>query len=148
MASVEDAANKLRLWSIFWQQNNAIAMNAVVTSHLPVCLYSAAGKKVNRQDFYTRQTAAYTRCAVDRRNQIVTLQGGTATRSETESFLDNELREGVFRTFGFLKPKRLFSRIKLVTKNDLAPRKGLLLGLCFVAEGLLGRSGFRLKLFV
>jgi hypothetical protein len=108
----------------FWQQNSAIAMNAVVTSHLPVCLYSATGKKVNRQDFYTRQTAAYTRCAVDRRDQIVTLQGGTATRSETESFLDNELREGVFRTFGFLKPKRLFSRIKLVTKNDLAPRRG------------------------
>ena len=99
-------------------------MNAVVTSHLPVCLYSAAGKKVNRQDFYTRQTAAYTRRAVDHRGQIVTLQGGTATRSETESFLDNELREGVFRTFGFLKPKRLFSRIKLVTKNDLAPRRG------------------------
>jgi hypothetical protein len=99
-------------------------MNAVVTSHLPVCLYSAAGKKVNRQDFYTRRTAAYTRCVVDRRDQIVTLQGGTATRSETESFLDNELREGVFRTFGSPKPKRLFSRIKLVTKNDLAPRRG------------------------
>jgi hypothetical protein len=99
-------------------------MNAMVTSHLPVCLYSAAGKKVNRQDSYTRQTAAYTRCAVDHRGQIVTLQGGTATRSETESFLDNELREGVFRTFGFLKPKKLFSRIKLVTKNDLAPRRG------------------------
>ena len=99
-------------------------MNAVVTSHLPVCLYSTAGKKVNRQDFYTRQTAAHTLCAVDRRDQIVTLQGGTATHSEVESFLDNELREGVFRTFGFLKPKRLFSRIKLVTKNDLAPRRG------------------------
>jgi hypothetical protein len=98
-------------------------MNVVVTSHLPVCLYSVAGKKANHQDFYTRQTAAYTRCAVDRRDQIVTLQGGTATRSETESFLDNELREGVFRTFGFLNPKRLFSRIKLVTKNDLAPRR-------------------------
>jgi hypothetical protein len=98
-------------------------MNAVVTSHLPVCLYSAAGKKVNRQDFCTRRTVAFTRCAVDRRDQIVTLQGGTATRSKTESFLDNELREGVFRTFGFLKPKRLFSRIKLVTKNDLAPRR-------------------------
>jgi hypothetical protein len=80
-------------------------MNAVVTSHLPVCLYSAAGKKVNRQDFYTRQTFAYTRCAVDRRDQTVTLQGGTTTRSETESFLDNELREGV-------------------SKNDLAPRRG------------------------
>jgi hypothetical protein len=79
---------------------------------------------VNRQDFYTRQTAAHTRCAVDRRDQIINLQGGTATRSETVSFLDNELMEGVFRTFGFLKPKRLFSRIKLVTKNDLAPRRG------------------------
>jgi hypothetical protein len=44
-------------------------MNAVVTSHLPVCLYSAAGKKVNRQDFYTRQTAARTRCVVDRKDQ-------------------------------------------------------------------------------
>jgi hypothetical protein len=56
-------------------------MNAVVTSHLPVCLYSAAGKKVH---------------------------GGTATRSKDVSFLDNELREGVFRTFGFLKPKETF----------------------------------------
>ena len=44
-------------------------MNAVVTSHLPVCLYSAAGKKVNRQDFYTRQTAARTRYAVGRKDQ-------------------------------------------------------------------------------
>jgi hypothetical protein len=54
----------------------------------------------------------------------VNLHGGTAPRSETVSFLGNELREGVFRTFGFPKPKRLFSRIKLVTKNDLAPRRG------------------------
>ena len=96
-------------------------MNAVVTSHLPVYLYSAAGKKVNRQDFYTRQTVARTRCAVGRKNQTVNLHCGTALRSETVSFLDNKLREGVSRTFGFLKPKRLFSRIKLVTKNDLAP---------------------------
>jgi hypothetical protein len=44
-------------------------MNAVVTSHLPVCLYSAAGKKVNRQDFYTRQTVARTRCTVGHENQ-------------------------------------------------------------------------------
>jgi hypothetical protein len=40
---------KLRLWLKFWQQNSAIAMNVVVTSHLPVCLYSAVGGKVNRQ---------------------------------------------------------------------------------------------------
>jgi hypothetical protein len=45
--------NKLRLWSNFWQQNSAIAMNVVVTSHLPVCLYTAAGGKVNRQVFRT-----------------------------------------------------------------------------------------------
>jgi hypothetical protein len=133
----------------FGSKTVQIAMNAVVTSHLPVCLYSTAGKKSKRQDFYTKRTPTRTRCAVDRRDQTVTLQGGTATRWEDESFLDNELREGVFWTFGSPKLKRLFfSRIKLVTKNDLAPRKGLLLGLCFVAEGLRGRSGFRLKLFV
>ena len=126
----------------FGRKTVQIAMNAVVTSHLLVCLYSAAGKKAKRQDFYTRRTAACTRCAVDRRDQTVTLQGGIATRWETESFLDNELREGVFWTFGFPKLKRLFSRIKLVTKNDLAPRKGLLLGLCFVAEGPAGRNSF------
>jgi hypothetical protein len=85
---------------------------------------------------------------VDRRDRTVTLQGGAATRREIESFLDNELREGVFETFGAPKLKKLFSRIKLVTKNDLAPRKGILLGLCFVAEGLIERSGPRMKLFV
>jgi hypothetical protein len=47
------AMNKLRLWSNFLQQNSAIAINAVVTSHLPVCLYSVAGGKVNRQVFHT-----------------------------------------------------------------------------------------------
>ena len=123
-------------------------MNALVTSHLPVCLYSAAGKKAKRQNFYTRRAPACTRCMVDHRDRTVTLQGGAATRREIESFLDNELREGVFETFGAPKLKKLFSRIKLVTKNDLAPRKGLLLGPCFVAEGLIGRSYPRMKLFV
>jgi hypothetical protein len=132
----------------FGSKTVQIAMNAVETSHLLVCLYSTAGKKAKRQDFYTTRTPARTRCEVDHRDRTVTSQGGTAARWKTESFLDNELREGVFWTFGSPKLKRLFSRIKLVTKNDLAPRKGLLLGLCFVAEGLLGRSGFRLKLFV
>jgi hypothetical protein len=54
------AMNKLRLWSNFWQQNSAIAMNVVLTSHLPVCLYSAAGGKVNRQVFRTGGTVART----------------------------------------------------------------------------------------
>jgi hypothetical protein len=64
-----NAKIKLRLWLNFWQQNSAIAMNDVVTSHLPVCLYSAAGKKVNRQDFFTGQTVARTHCTVGRKNQ-------------------------------------------------------------------------------
>jgi hypothetical protein len=55
-----NAKVKLRLWLNFWQQNSAIAMNAVVTSHLPVYLYSAAGKKVNRKAFYTGQRVART----------------------------------------------------------------------------------------
>jgi hypothetical protein len=73
-----------------------IAVNAVVTSHLLVCLYSAAGKKGKRQEFYTRRAPARTRCTVDHSDQTVTLQGGAAARREIESFLDNELREGVF----------------------------------------------------
>jgi hypothetical protein len=55
-----NAMNKLRLWSNFWQQNSAIAMNVVVTSNLPVCLYSAIGKKVNHQVFRTGRTVART----------------------------------------------------------------------------------------
>jgi hypothetical protein len=80
----------------FGSKTVQIAMNAVVTSHLLVCLYSAAGKKAKRQNFYTRRTPARTRCMVDRRDRTVTLQGGAVTRWEIESFLDNELREGVF----------------------------------------------------
>jgi hypothetical protein len=80
----------------FGSKTVQIAMNAVITSHLLVCLYSAAGKKAKRQNFYTRRTLARTRCVVGRRDRIVTLQGGAVTCWEIESFLDNELREGVF----------------------------------------------------
>ena len=80
----------------FGSKTVQIAVNAVVTSHLLVCLYSAAGKKVKCQEFYTRRTPARTRCVVDCGDQTVTLQGGAATRWVIESFLDNELREGVF----------------------------------------------------
>jgi hypothetical protein len=66
---VLNAKIKLRLWLNFWQQNSAIAMNAVVTSHLPVCLYNAAGKKANLQDFFTGQTVTRTHCTVGRNNQ-------------------------------------------------------------------------------
>jgi hypothetical protein len=44
-------------------------MNDVVTSHPPVCLYSAVGKKVNRQVFYTGQTVARTHWTVGRKTR-------------------------------------------------------------------------------
>jgi hypothetical protein len=35
-------------------------MNVVVTSHLPICLYSTAGEEVNSQVFRTGRTVART----------------------------------------------------------------------------------------
>jgi hypothetical protein len=47
---IENTMNKLRRWSNFSAaQKSTIAVNVVVTSQLPVCLYSAAGGEVNRQ---------------------------------------------------------------------------------------------------
>ena len=42
----------------FGSKTVQIAMNAVVTSQLLVSLYSAAGKKAERQKYYTRRTPA------------------------------------------------------------------------------------------
>ena len=47
---------------------------------------------------------------------------------------DNKLREGVFRTFGILKPL-CFLRTELITKKWSSTAKGLLLGVFFSAEG-------------
>jgi hypothetical protein len=47
---------------------------------------------------------------------------------------NNKLWEGVFRTFGILKPS-YFSRIELVMKKRPSTTKGLLLGVFFSAEG-------------
>jgi hypothetical protein len=112
----------------FGSRTVQIAMNAVVTSHLLICLYSTAGKKAKRQDFYTRRKPACTRCAVDRRDQTVTLQRGTATRWEIKSFLDNELREGVFWTFGSPKPKRLFFTDQARYEKRSSTAKGATVG--------------------
>jgi hypothetical protein len=42
-----------------------MAMNVVVTSHLPICLYNAAGGKVNHRVARTRRTVTRTRRTVD-----------------------------------------------------------------------------------
>ena len=64
-------------------------MNAVVTSHLPVYLYSAAGGKVNRQATRTRRTVARIHLTVDRRaregespDRVYPSYGGTTSHSE------------------------------------------------------------------
>jgi hypothetical protein len=132
---VKCKANQQQGLKISWELNNFLSrsfssdeigskleLRLIARVKLRLWLKILAAKQCNSNECYGNFTP--TRCAVGRRYQIVNLQGGTATCSETVSFLGNELREGVFRTFGFLKPKRLFSRIKLVTKNDLAPRRG------------------------
>jgi hypothetical protein len=110
-------------------------MNAVATSHLPVCLYSVAGKKVNRQDFYTKQTVACTRWTVDRKNQNSELAWWnryalehcivSRQRAQGRCFSDLRLPEA-WETF-FTDQARYEKRSSTA--------KGLLLGPCFVAEG-------------
>jgi hypothetical protein len=122
-------------------------MNDVVTSHLPVCLYIAAGKKVNRQDFYTRQTIARTRCTVGRKNQNSEPAWWDRYTLENCIVSQQQAQGRCFRTFGFLKPKRLFSRIKLVTKNDLAPRRATV-GTMLRRRRSCKKKQLRLKLLV
>jgi hypothetical protein len=119
----------------FWQHNSAIAVNDVVTSQLPICLYSAAGGKVNRQVTRTRWTVTRTRWMVDHSAQEVEspdraypLNGGTTIHSEyLKSFLGNELREGVFWTFGILKPQRVFHGSSSLWKT-IWHREGITIG--------------------
>jgi hypothetical protein len=82
-----------------------MAMNAMVTPHQPVCLYRAAGEEVELPHCLHWLSDG----PFDERNNLIVF--------------DNKLREGVFRTFGFPKPL-CFSRIELIMKNDLAPRRG------------------------
>jgi hypothetical protein len=58
-----------------------------------------------------------------------------------QSFLGNELREGVFQTFGIPKPLRFFvDRARYEKQSSTA--KGLLLGVFFCAEGPLSKNTF------
>jgi hypothetical protein len=99
-------------------------MNAVVTSHLPVCLYSVAGRKVNRQDFYTKQTIARTRWTVDRKNQKWTRMVESLRARKLYRFSTTSSGKMFFGPSASWSLRDFFSRIKLVTKNDLAPWRG------------------------
>jgi hypothetical protein len=75
-----------------------MAMNVVVTSHQPVCLYSPVGEEGEPP------------------KRAYWLNGGPTNARNILIIFYNKLREGVFRTFGIPKPL-CFSRTELVTKK-------------------------------
>jgi hypothetical protein len=80
-------------------------MNAVVTPHQPVCLYSAAGGEGEPP----RCSHWLTGGPSDVQNIII------VSRQQAQGMCFSDLRHS--ETF-------VFSRIELVMKNDLAPRRG------------------------
>jgi hypothetical protein len=143
------AMNKLRLWSNFWQQNSAIAMNVVVTSHLPVYLYSVVGGKVNRQVFRTGRTVARTHWMVGHRTRegespghVYPPHGGATSRSEYFNRFSATSSGKVF--FGPSAFRRLgdFFTDQAHYEKRSSTVKGLLLGVCFIAEDPVRRNTF------
>jgi hypothetical protein len=134
----------------FWQHNNAIAVNVVVTSHLPVCLYSAAGGKMNRQAARTRWTVTRTRWTVDHSAQeakspdrAYPLHGGTILPSEClNRFSATNSGKVFFRPSAFRSLREFFTGRARHEKRS-GTVKGLLLGVCFGAEGPIRRNTFR-----
>jgi hypothetical protein len=134
---------------IFWQHNDAIAVNAVVTSHLPVCLYSAAGGKVNHQDAHTRWTVTRTRWTVDHsvpgrwiaRSLVYTERWTTRCWEYFNRFSATSLGKVFFRPSAFRSLGEFFTdRARHEKRSSIV--KGLLLGVCFVAEGPIRRNTF------
>jgi hypothetical protein len=120
-----NAKVKLRLWLNFWQQNSAIAMNVVVTSHLPVCLYSAAGKKVNRQSLLHRTNSrSHPLNGGPQNPRRRTCMVGPLRARKLYRFPATSSGKVFFGPSASRSLRDFFSRIKLVTKNDLAPRRG------------------------
>jgi hypothetical protein len=124
-------------------------MNAVVTSHLPVCLYSAACRKVNRQATYTRRTAARVHWMVDRRareeetpDRAYLPCGGTTLRWEyLNHFLTTSSEKVFFGPSAFRSLKEFFTGRARYEKRPGTVKRLLLRG-CFVAEGLERRNTF------
>jgi hypothetical protein len=143
------AMDKLRLWSNFWQQNSAIAMNAVVTSHLPVYLYSAAGGKVNRQVFHTGRTVARTHLMVGHRTRegespgrAYPLHGGTISRSEFCDCFSATSSGKVFYGSSALRSLGDFFTHQARYEKRSSTVKGLLLGVWFFAEDPVRKNTF------
>jgi hypothetical protein len=124
-------------------------MNVVVTSHLPVCLYSAAGGKVNRHATCTRRTVARVHWTVDRRaregespDRVYPSYGGTTSHSEyLNRFSTTSSGKVFFGPSTFRSLKEFFTGRAHYEKRS-GTVKGLLLGVCFVAEGPVRRNTF------
>jgi hypothetical protein len=126
----------------FGSETVQIAMNAVVTSHLPVCLYSAAGKKAKRWNCYTRRAVTHTRCAVDRKDQTVIAKWDrhalgsqivSPQRAQGRCFLDLRLPEA----------EEAFFTGQARYEERSSTAKGATVGVVLrCAEGLTRRSSF------
>jgi hypothetical protein len=100
-----------------------MAMNAVVTSHHPVCLYNAAGEEGKPP------------------HHLHWLSGGPFNVRNILIVFRQQAQGRCFRTFGIPKPS-YFSRIELVTKKRSSTANGLLLGVFFFTEGPQGKNTF------
>jgi hypothetical protein len=123
-----------------------MAMNVVVTPHLPVCLYSAAGGKVNRQDARTRWTVAHTRWTVDHsapgkritKSIVPAVWWATSRSKYFNRFSATSSRKVFFGPSAFRSFWDFFTDQARYEKRS-STTKGLLLGACFVAEGPLSK---------
>jgi hypothetical protein len=134
---------------IFRQHNSTIAINVVVTSQLPVCLYSATGGKVNRQVARTRWTVTRTRWTVDHSAQeaesldrAYPLHGGTILHLEYLNHFSATRSGKVFFGPSASRSLREFFMGRAHYEKRSGTVKGLLLGACFVAEGPIRRNTF------
>jgi hypothetical protein len=125
-----------------------MTVNVVVTSHLPVCLYSAAGVQVNRQVTHTRWTVTCTHRTVDHDAWEVNRLIARTRR------MVGHLALGIFNRFSatssgkvFFGPSAFRSLGEFFTdqaryEKQSSTAKRLLLGVCFVVEGPVRRNTF------
>jgi hypothetical protein len=101
-----------------------MTMNVVVTLHQPVYLYSVTGGKVNRQIARTRWTVDHSAPGRWIARSLISVERWT-TDAWNILIVSRQRAQG--RCFSDLRHSEafeIFSRIDLVTKNDLAPRRG------------------------
>jgi hypothetical protein len=109
-------------------------MNATVTSHQPVCLYSPAGEEGEPP------------------NHVYRLNGGPASAWNILIVFYNKLREGIVRTNGIPKPS-YYLRIELVMKKRSSTVNGLLLVVFFFTKNpqnkdTIGKVVLKISLFL